>query len=444
MIADRSKGQQFQGCLIQQPHAGSDHKQRCVQLKEEFDTVPEYGKHIDWGRYTLFECASVLMEYIANVPGLLGRERVTKPYGPRLSSEQGFAILLAKLPERNFEFVLVTIAFFAAYAELGRTHSLGYRGWIKRLAKMLHAVVIRPLELGDRSSLHTLRLVLKTPLRFRSIAMTERSKRVPNRDQMPSQPLFRKQIGIPTYYQSDADKLSYDESGSQSWSRCATEGGDTEPNSDASDIEQCLSGDVTNENYDSEEFDIAELKPIQSQAHVVRDKDHISTVDAVDHAVHKYSLRTETNSVQGHPGLSENRLIRKHNTLPEGIFTLERDVKTIQSQLMGQEPGIEPELPVTNGPFMPGLWALSLPGTVDAAGHDINSMTFKIYGRRIPFSGRVPIVVAKCVEKILCSESEAGKYTNRGCTVESHSIQRQLTHDREFSAVLSSSGPLSK
>lgn len=184
-LANTFGGHQFQGSLISPPSLGSRHEEHCAQLKQKFNASPDQGESINLDDYTLFECVSVLLDYIATFPDLLGRKPDgTKRCEPDLRSEEHFAVMLAALPERNFDLILVIIALFAAYAEFGDTHkggrptrSLSYRRWILRLAGLFHTIVVRPYELGDVSSIQTLMLVLKKPARFRSIAMAERLKR---------------------------------------------------------------------------------------------------------------------------------------------------------------------------------------------------------------------------------------------------------------------------
>ena len=142
-----------------------------MKLKQEFDIAPG-GKAVHLENYTIFEWVYVLLEYIATVPGLLGPQHPkNKRYGVQLKTEKDFAICLAIPPEKNFDFILFIIAFFAAYAELGRFHKLKYQGWIERLAQLFHTILIRPFELGDKSSIETLELVLKKPQRVISVAI---------------------------------------------------------------------------------------------------------------------------------------------------------------------------------------------------------------------------------------------------------------------------------
>ncbi|KAF3041059.1 hypothetical protein E8E12_001248 [Didymella heteroderae] len=290
-----NEGQEFRGSLISQPFARTGSEERHVQLKREFEMAPDHGKGIDLNRYALRDCVSVLLEYLATIPELLGRKRATtKRQVPRLRSEKDFAVLLSTLPEPNLELILVAIAFFAAYAELGRAHaslyknpSLSYLELIHRLAELFYSVVVRPLDSSDRLSIQTLELVLKTPLRFRSIAMMERSKRAQNRNQIPSQPLFRKQVEAPA-----DDEVGQEVCGSQSWSKCATEGEEPEQNSYATDKEACSSDDINVEDYDSEWFDAIEPEQVPSEVQSIQDKEAVDIPKDISQVPHDPSSQT--------------------------------------------------------------------------------------------------------------------------------------------------------
>ncbi|KAJ8111650.1 hypothetical protein OPT61_g5809 [Boeremia exigua] len=405
------EGRQFQGSLISQPYVGSRCEERFAQLKREFDTSPDYGRSINLNRYTLFDCVSVLLDYIATIPELLGRERSkTKHCGPRLRSEKDFAVIIATLPEQKFELILVTIAFFAAYAELGGAHaklkltpSLNYRGWISRLAELLHVIVVRNLGPGDKLSIQTLGLVLETPLRFRSIAMTERSKRAQTLDQLPSQPLFRKKVGAPTGYRSYQDKPR-----DEYWSSCATKGQESEQDDDTSDRETWSSEDITIEDYDSEQFDAIDLDQVPSQVQASDTGHSFGTQKAVDPSLYEQSPRTTPKQSQNQSRLHESRLIQRRDTVVETLAITAQPTTMTRSRFVQQRQIGSKEAPELNEPYRPGLWGISVSEAVDVAGYSINSMLLTIYGSKIPYSGRVPIVVAKCIEKVICSDNEAG------------------------------------
>ena len=399
-------GQGFQGSLTSQRFAGSGYEERHAQLGRDFDTSPDHGKDIDLNTYSVHDCASVLLDYIATIPELLGRARVTrKPKGLRLRSEKEFAVLLATLAEPNLELLMVTIAFFAAYAEIGRAHASlaktsnpSYHDLIRKLAELFHTIIVGPLEPSDRSSIQTLELVLKTPVRFRSIVMLERSKRAQSRYQRPSQPLFQIQVGASVNGKSDQD-----ESETQSWSRCATEGDEVEQYTNPPDKETCSSDEMSVENFDSEWFDAIEGEQVPSEVQVDQVEDSVDIPTEIEHLTQDHTSETTVDRPQHKSRFHESRLIRRRDTTEETLAIIPTCTTLVDAE--------SPELEVSEEfePFRPELWGLSVSDTVGIAGHFMDCTSFTLHGDGIPFSGRVPIVVAKCIEKVLCTSSAAGQ-----------------------------------
>jgi hypothetical protein len=381
-----------------------------VQLKREFDLSPDHGKSVDMHKYTVHDAVAVLLEYIATIPELLGRERsIAKRHGPRLRSEKDFAVILATLPEENLGLILVTVAFFAAYAELGRFHAslvktpgLSYPDEIRKLAELFHTIVVRPLEPGDKSSIQTLGLVLKTPVRFRGIAMAERSKRAQSRDQIPSQPLFRRQVGAT----ADCD-AGREISGSPSWSKCATEADESEQDRGTTDQEVLSSDEIMIEDYDSEQFDAIEFDQVPSNEEEAQVEASINKSDTSGQLTHRSSTNTRADNHQSLSRLHESRLMQRRDT--ESLtLAIAAPTKTRAHLVSPQQKSVGlQQAPET---FRPELWGLSVNDATNVAGYDVDSVFFTIYGQKIPFSGRVPIVVAKCIEKVMCTNKGAGQY----------------------------------
>ncbi|KAF3040169.1 hypothetical protein E8E11_002511 [Didymella keratinophila] len=392
---------------LKTPSIRRGYEKRHVQLKQEFETSPDYGKRINLNRYTVDDCVSVLLDYIATIPELLGRQRSrTKPTGPRLRSEKDFAVILAMLPERNLELILVTLAFFSAYAELGRIHtgstenpSSAYDDLVQRLAELLHTIVVRPLEPGDQLSIQTLGLVLKTPLRFRSIAVMERSKRAQGRDQNPSENLFRRQVRPPADYGASREEAGRVESKGRTWSRCATAGEETEQTREVSDKEAWSSDDINIEDYDSEFFDAVESEEVPSEAQDVQSEDLIDKPKHIDQTECRQVSETRANRPEDGPRLHESRLLRRRDTSDQKLAIMAPSKIPVHSDPLQQE------TPDLSEPFRPELWGLSLDDAVSVAGSNMHCVYFTIYGDSIPFSGRIPTVVAKCIEKVMASDS---------------------------------------
>ena len=242
--------------------------------------------------------------------------------------------------------------------------------------------------------------------------MAERSKRAQTRDQIPSQPLFRKQIGAPAAYESGQDK-----SGSQSWSRCATEGEESEQNSDK---EAWSSEDITIDDYDSEQFDAIDLEQVPSEVYSRHTEHLVRTQKAIDQVWNSQSSREKPGNPPSYSRRHESRLVQRRGTTVE---TLTVTAAKKRSQSLKQVPVRLQEAPETDKPFKPELWGLSVSEAVDIAGHNIDRMPFTIYGTEVTFSGRVPIVVAKCIKKVLSSKNDAGECGISTTQFGSHTLQ---------------------
>lgn len=396
---------------MSQPPAGSGNEQGHTQLRHVFDTSPDHGKSINLSTYPIHDCVCVLLDYIATVPELLGRARHTRKHQrPKMRSEKEFAILLATLAEPNLELLMVTIAFFAAYAELGRaqaslvsTPNLSYPDLIWKLAELFYTIVVRPHGPSDRLSVQTMELVLEQPIGFRSIVMLERSKRAQTRREIPSQPFF--QIHAGAFVDSRAGQDEYE---SQSWSRCAMEGEEPQQNRDVYGKEACSSDEMSVENFDSEFFDAIEPEPVtepqqaQSGVQVIQAADLLGVPQGVDQPPQEHNSEITAGCSQNKGRFHESRLIRRRDTTEESLAT------TVTSMIPAHPGSSQQGIAEPSDRVRPEIWGLSVSDATSIAGHNMDSIFFTIYGVSIPFSGRVPIVVAKCIEKVICTGSAAG------------------------------------
>lgn len=397
--------------MVSQPPARSGNEQRHAQLRHVFDTSPDHGKSIDLSTYSIDDCVCVLLDYIAKVPELLGRARHTeKHHRPKMRSEKEFAILLATLAQPKLELLMVMIAFFAAYAELGRTQAslfatsnLSYPDLIGKLAELFYTVVVRPHGPSDRLSVQTIELVLGQPIRFRSIVMLERSKRAQSRREIPSEPFF--QIKADALVDS---RTGQDEYESQSWSRCAMDGEESQQDGDLYGKEACSSDEMSVENFDSEFFDaiesglVTEAEQVQSEVQVIQAADLLGVPQRSDQPPQEHDSKITAGCSRNKARFHESRLIRRRDANEESLIT------TATSMTPAQPDSSQQRTAGLSDRFRPELWGLSISDATTVAGHNMDSIFFTIYGVSIPFSGRVPIVVAKCIEKVLCTSSAAG------------------------------------
>lgn len=232
-----------------------------------------------------------------------------------------------------------------------------------------------------------------------SISMAERPKSAPTHDRSPAQPFFRKRIGVYPDHGSNARKLVY-----QSRSRSATEGEDTEHADSTSDHE---GEDISIEDYDSDQIDAIDFEQPPSEVH---DRQTVGIRQAIDQLPCRQISRTRPDHPQKYSGLHESRLLqRRDSTVATSASTSEGRVKA-PYQNAQQESQMLEEAPESNARFMSQLWDLSVSDAVIDAGLSINRMSFIVYGVEVTFSGRVPIVVARCIEKVVCNNNDAGEY----------------------------------
>jgi hypothetical protein len=212
--------------------------------------------------------------------------------------------------------------------------------------------------------------------------------------------------GYESGYESEHEKTSHGKLKLQTWSLCATEGGDSDPNSDASDVENISGEDLSIEDYDSDEYSAVVSEVSQAQPRIASARDQVSKESTMGLTRQDVDLETRKEKKRRHPSLYESRLIRDRTTLVEKKFAAKQDAAATRSPLIKQELAIPAEAPVPDTVFKPGLWGLSLDDAVGLAGQDVDRMVFDIHGTSLPFSGRVPIVVARCMGKIMNSMDE--------------------------------------
>jgi hypothetical protein len=385
----------------------------------------------------------VLFDYIATIPRLLCPEHADyNTYVPRLDCRENFAEDLATLDKSNFDFVLSLLAFFAAYAELGRVHYFGYWGWISRLAQLFDTIVIRPSELSLTEPSQTLCLILENPKDFISMAGEERRKRAGG---------FNFDICIQGRSPSGTRALQ-EQPRIRSLRRHATKSGHTNHNDHSQGLRSRIaiegkeryrkpsSGDAIHRDTGKEQSELSMVyaghrhRRDESKCRVAR----VNDSDDESETVIRQILGSEVfEREENGEGIAEGLAYQPVSGLQEHMPTIratsEQDHTKTQMLLVDPdsttELGTTAEQNTTKNQYkavgeglateaaatspektsLPGLWSLPIENAIELAGSELSHVRFVIDNREVTMSGRFPVVVTKCIEYTLSFESQQSK-----------------------------------